>query len=495
MATPVADNYSAASGFVMACGTTNSQAATALTVTDFLNNRVFQRITGGKSITISGTYTGNASVIEARIVDFTSGTAITAWKPVATFPTGGTYSGVINVPQGCWYRVQVRDGVNNAITAQGSNSFGVGIVIAMLGQSNMENRRATPGGYPLGDKRSIYFRDTLVWDRIGNINDSAALNTEQGGAGYGSPTLNGDSNGAGFVYTANLIAQHFNLPVCLVEFAASGASITVWMSGQTHWNNFVTRAGLAGGDFELALWHQGESDANTMSIATYKTNLTTLHTQLKTLTGRNNNTFKLGVIGLGIGSFSGSSEGEFGKIRQAHLEYARENAGAFYSTSAHDTYTTDGVHLGGDSFNKIARRDAKSIIAQMGYGVSAAGPRIGSATRSGSLITINIIHSGGSTLADGGGGTGSSLTGFEVFDNGVLMTILSTQITSNSTIELLLSAVPSGVVTLQYAMMNNPHGLNATTAPTLASIVYDNATYYNSTIGCPLQPLGAITVT
>lgn len=499
MATPVADNYTAANGSPLYCGRANPNAATLVTVNDYLNYRVFQRVGTSKSLTISGTYTGSPAALEWRVVEHTTGSPITSWATLVSSPTGGTFSASATIPQGGWYKMQVRCSTNKNVVGASANKLGVGVVIAMLGQSNMENRRNTGGTgakYPLSDKRAVYFRDTLVWDRIGNVNDSGPVNTESGGAGYGSPANNADSFGDGFTYTANLISQGMNLPVCLVEFANSGQSITTWISGQSHWTNFVTRSGLAGGDFELALWHQGENDAKTMSKSTYKTNLATLHTQLKALTSRTNSNFKLGVIGLGIGSYIGSLEGDFGKIRAAHAEYVQENAGCYYSTSAHDTYTGDGVHLDAPSFNKISRRDAKSALYAIGgVGAPGSGPQATSATRSGAVITVNLTHSGGSNLTDGAGGSGTALTGFEVFDNGVAATINSAVIGSANTLTITLASVPTGPVTIQYAMMNNPHSASATTPPTLSTIVYDNALYYNSTIGCPLQPFAAMPVT
>ncbi len=496
MASPVADNYSAASGFVMACGCSNSQAGTGLTLTNYLDWRVFQRVVGAKAIPVVGTYTGSPSLIEARAVDFTSGAAITAWTPIHSFPTGGNFSGSLTVPQGSWYRLQVRDGVNNSITDAGNTRFGVGKLIAMLGQSNMHLRPTAGNQYPIGDKRLVWFNTSNVFQRVGNINDAIPLNSVIGYPGYTTGyTQQASSSGDGFVIFGNLVAQSLNIPVCYIERAVSGSYISSWMTGGANWNDFVSAVTAAGGDFELAIWHQGENDAGAMSTATMKLRLADLHNQLKTLTGRNNTNFKLGIDGLGIGAYNGSVEGDFGKIRAAHEQFAAETAGVFYSTSAHDTHTSDGVHLHHTGYYKVGKREAKSYLAIMGNGTTASGPKIVSATRSGAVVTLNVVHAGGTTLSDGGDGSGTALTGFEVKVNGTPATISSTAITSNNTITLTLSTTPSGTVTVSYAMMNNPHSANSITAPTLASIVYDNATYYLSTIGCPLRPLAAITVT
>ena len=104
-------------------------------------------------------------------------------------------------------------------------------------------------------------------------------------------------------------------------------------------------------------------------------------------------------------------------------------------------------------------------------------------------MTVNVTQHGGSLLRDGAGGSGSSLLGFRVFDGGSPMTIISTAISGNTVI-LTLSATPSGVVTMDYAMENAPFG--PTTSP--ASVCYDSQTIPRDSLGLPLQPKYLFTV-
>lgn len=491
--------YSVASGLTIYAGRNQFSAGTGVNLSELSADlRVFQRVGTSKQVTVSGTCTGSPSLIQARVIDSVTAAPAMDWTTIATDPADDAFSGALTVPQGGWYKLQVRDGVNTALTDEGANRFGVGIVIGMIGQSNMYNRTSTASKSPLGDKRAVQFNRSSAFARIGNINDAQAANLESDQAGYSTPsiTLQTDSRGDGFVYLANLVSQGLGVPVCLIERGVSGSAIASWMSGQTNWTAFASAVAAAGGDMEAVAWHQGESDANAMSAATMKLRLADLHGQLHTLTGRDSSTFHFGIIGLGIGSFGGSSEGEFGNMRAAHVQYAAENAGAYLSTSAHDTYTSDGVHLQGLSFSKVGRRDAKSLLARLGVGSSGAGPKITSAARASSLVTVAVTHSGGTSLSDGGGGSGAALTGFQFFDAGAAgaeIAVTASSISGNS-ILLTLASEPVGSLTMSYAMMNNPHGASATTAPTLASIVYDNATYHGSAIGCPMQPLAAIAV-
>lgn len=472
-------------------------ATVTVTAAEIADYRIFQRVGTSKTITLSGTYTGSPLLIEARLVNADTGVAMTGWTTVDANPVGGNFSGTFNAKQGSWYKLQFRGvtgtGASTPVTA--ANRFGVGIIGLLIGQSNMVNRRLTGLKNPLGDKRSVEFR-AGVWKRAGNINDAAPANTENSDPNYGAPLIQ-SGRSDGFILLANLLAQAVDLPVCLIEKANSGSSITSWTYGGTNWLAAKAELDAAGGDCEFALWQQGETDANTMSREERLSRLDNLHDQLHAQTGRDATSFKFGIVTIGSGSYGGSSEGEFGAMRAYDIEYATTTPGAYLSTAAHDTQTGDGVHLNGEAYNRIVKRDARSLCHAFGVGVSGAGPFITEATRSGATITVSIGHSGGTNILDGVGGNGAALTGFQVYDNGVLQTISSTAIVGNS-IVLTLSTVPSGLVTMSYGMANNPHNStpsDSKTAVVLASVVYDNVVLHRSANGCPLQPKAAFTVT
>jgi hypothetical protein len=482
-----------------------------LALTDPTNLTVYQRVGTNKSLAVSGSFTGSIAQVQARAVPVGTSLSDTsvAWSNVATDNTAKTYSGNVVVAQGGWYVWQVRDAANAATNAVGVDKFGVGLVIALIGQSNMVNFTTTPSKYPLGDPKAIECVNGVL-RRLGNTNDAYAPNTLYGTGGYGSYT-GGSSNGDGAVFLANLVSEGLNLPVCILNKAVGGSPISGWMTGQNNWTNFVSALNALGGDCEIALWFQGESDASTgMSTATMVSNLGTLHSQLKTQTGRDSTNLHFGIVSLGpvslSSSYSGSSDSKVGAIRAAHVQYGNGTAGAFLATAAHDTNTSDGVHILGEGHSRWGRRASKSVLARFGVGVSGSGPRITSATRSGTVVTLGVTHAGGTALTDGAGGSGAALTGFAFRDAGAGgATINYTTAISGNTIVCTLASVPTGALTVEYAMMNAPHSSDSTistSAPVLASCVYDNATYHDgvsspftqSAVGCPLQPLAAMTV-
>ena len=80
-------------------------------VNDFANYRVFQRDIGGtsKSVTISGTYSNmNWNRVDARVLQHRHQYEVVDWTTIDSTPGGGTFSGILTVPQGGWYNIEIR---------------------------------------------------------------------------------------------------------------------------------------------------------------------------------------------------------------------------------------------------------------------------------------------------------------------------------------------------------------------------------------------------
>lgn len=364
------------------------------------------------------------------------------------------------------------------------------VKIGMIGQSNMANMPITSNDYPLGDIRSTcYTRDGVV-TRIGNYNDNRPAGQKL--SVYGSDRTNGVYVGDGFVWFANAVAAAVDAPVCLIERAVGGSSITTWQAGQTHWNAFAAAVTAAGGDIGAVIWYQGETDAHNMNPVLHRQRLANVHQQCMDLVGRNTSNFHFGIVTLGVGSYGGSVDGEFGAMRALLADYANTTPGAFLAATAHDSFTSDGVHLVGSAFGRVGRRAGKSLAARFGVGTSGAGPRIVGAAWDGSGVVLTVQHTGGTGLMDGAGGNGTALTGFEFKDaGGMPIAHTGSSIASPTAFRFALPSIPA---TVSYAMMNTPHGASSTVVPTFASIPCDNALYFDSTVGCPLQPCAAIAV-
>lgn len=470
-------------------------AGEGLTITDLAaDSQIFQRIGTSKEITVSGTYTGLPSRILARAVPV--GTAVSdvgfAWQTLANYPSGGSYSGLLTVSQGGWYILQVKDSVNSTINASGANKFAVGIVVALIGQSNMVGLATAVDQYPLADQLTRVFKDG-AWVFGGNHDDTLTHPAGSLFSTYGGTYTNGAEKGDGEVFFANYLRESTGVPVGVINKAVGGSAISTWQpSGGANYAAFISALNAAGGDCEAAIWYQGEDNASVgTSAASYKASLVNVLSGLKTQTARSSG-FNFGVVTLGTTASYGA-EGSFGLIRGAQIDFVNENAanGAFYAATACDAGTSDGVHLGGVAQARLGKRYAAGLLKALGattYGM--AGATITGASRFGAIVTVNISHDGGTTLLDGAGGSGASLLGFRVYDDGVLKTISSTAISGN-TVVLTLSATPSGAVAMDYAMANAPF----TTTVLASSIAYDNNTVTGDTLGRPLQPKTLFAVT
>lgn len=130
-----------------ASATTSASAAT-ISVNAFSADRIIydSGIAFGRnvaSVPLSGTGT-DGLVVQARALSVDdAGATSSAWVDVATI-AGGIWSGAMDVPRSAsWYKPEVRIKTNTGVTAQGTNRFGVGHVIAIWGQSEISHMANT----------------------------------------------------------------------------------------------------------------------------------------------------------------------------------------------------------------------------------------------------------------------------------------------------------------------------------------------------------------
>ncbi|WP_170976640.1 sialate O-acetylesterase [Massilia sp. HP4] len=477
---------------------------------------MLQRVGNSKVVEFSGGY-GNVTPaqIEARVVDYTTGAQVTPWTALSNPSIGnGLWSGQLNTPQGGWYRIQVRDSARPAGVVSGATRWGVGIIVLMCGQSNMFNLSVSGTyGYPTGHPLVVEPASgagvgpgspPYTYRRVGLTNDNWPPNTMNKSQQAG---LSNGKTMPGHVHLGNLLAMSFNVPVLLLNKAKSGSKIdAVWMTGQSGWNDVELAVAAVGSDFELVYWLQGESNSG-MARAVMVGHLNTLYSQLKTLSGRNSDTLKMGIISLGpvslSSSYSGASDTKFGEIRAAHVEFASNTPGAFFAAATHDSMASDGVHMGAMYQARTGAKAAMSYIALKGRGPSGAGPRVTGGARTGVDIDLDVQQAGGTALADGAGGNGTALRGFRVFDAtdttlASPLQIASTMILGPDKIRLRLAVAPAGSVLVDYGMTNTPHSpdpISAAITSLSESAVYDNVAVVNSPVGCLLQPFAAIHIT
>lgn len=480
--------YSVASGLTIHAGRVNAVAGTGVAVNNFTADRIFQRAAGSnaKTVTITGAYTGSPTLIEARVVNFVTGDQITPWATLATSPTGGTFSGSHSVPVGPhkrWYRLQVRDGVNTALTAAGTTKFAVGLGVLDIGQSNRVHLSDTNVSYPLASQGVRRFLSS-AYGFVGNHDDTNTFPENTVSATYGATyTAGGALRGDGAVFYANYLAIALDMPVCLLDYAVGGTAISRWQPvGGDLYATAMAAVAAFGGDVELVNWYQGEDNANlATSSASYQASLLNILNGVKAQTGRSSSQLGFGVVTLGT-TLSYGAEGTFGVIRSAQVDFVAANAGSYLLGVAMDQPLGDAsVHLSAAGQGVMGKRYAKASAAHLG-GTDKPGPRIASATHSGAVVTFTITGGTGA-LVDGGGGAGAALLGFRIYNDGVAGTISSTAIVGSNVV-ITMSAALTGTVTADFGMANAPF----TMTPAAASVLYDSDTVPGHTLGLPLQP-------
>lgn len=442
-----------------------------MTVNDITAGTIYQRTknTQAKTVTISGTYSSLPTTVEVQLYLEDSATVAQSWTALTgTTIGGGNWSGSLSVPQGGMYNLQARGkdagGTVLETSIRYGHPFGVGILVALLGQSNMSNM-------------FLQSNDTLTPD--------AAVRMHYGGAWT---TVKGD----GAITLANKLRAGANLPFGLLAYAVGATTIANWIdtSGGSVYSTFLAALTATGGDCEYVLFQQGEQDAvNLTPKATYKAGLSTLYANLQAATGRNTSELTFACVVLGNIDHVSSTDASTQAIRQSHLEFIAATAGVIFGGSAVDMVQSDGFHWSIPYRVRMGKRYAQAILADLGavsYG--ARGPYIYCASRIGSQITVSVAHeSGGTSLKELDGSTdGGSLTGFALTDGSGSLAISSTAFSGN-TILLNLGRAVVGGVTLTYQYGEKPDITNP---------VYDNTSPQGDTVGLPLRPtIGDVTVT
>jgi len=404
------------------------------TVTDIADKRVFQRIAGASSITISGTYVGTATGIQARIVQAGTSTEVVTWTTIAASPSGGVFSGSLSVPQGGWYNVQVRDTSNPTAVSSGTHQFGVGDIFVVAGQSNGE-KMFTVGAVTPASTTAKY---SGTW---------------------------GANVGAGACTLANALTSALGIPIGMISTAVSGAGLcTSTASPYGSWDNpatapYTTWANLVtgvGGKIAGVLWLQGEWDAGTnVAKATYKSALSDLITRMRTYTSQPTLPFYI----LPLTRYTVATYVGWDNVQDAFIESFSSDV-----IKACDTWevsSDDGLHYNEAGQIVIANRTALAIRKFYGQSVESLGPYLVSASLSGSIVDAVFAHVSGSDLSPASG-----ITGLTFVSNGTPVVPVSVAKVNATTVRATFSNPLDAPVYVAVAVGTNPNA----TAPLVDSV-------------------------
>ena len=325
-----------------------------ITITNFVSLRIFQRDIGGTStsVPISGTYSGSPTSIEARIVQYNTSTEIVTWTTIVASPSGNTFSGSLTVPQGTgniYYTAQVRYGNNHSVVSNGSNPWGVGILVGIIGQSN----------------------STQGWST-----GSLGGGTDSGSSTYGVKTTNGTSwsgisNANAAVAFADTLGTYYNVPIGLIMKGVGGSSISTdtncasfgyWLNtNSTWWPAYQTAVNNFGGIVEGTMWSQGEAEGSYCPTSIYGTYLASLFAQIRSGT----NSPKIVVSGLN----GCSSDSQWLLVRSAQdATCTSDRYAAYVGMSDLGITSSNPPHYSAADNITVGTRLANAMITAINYG-------------------------------------------------------------------------------------------------------------------------------
>jgi hypothetical protein len=206
--------------------------------TEVAEKRVFQRSTNTASVPLSGTWSGGTVGIEGRVLNADTLAEVSAWSTIVASPTGGSWSGSLTIPQGGWYKIEVRRTGNAASVKQSVNRLGVGDVWVFAGQSQQAFMSTLVGSPPTPDAFTVYRVSDGTWRLPGSFSGTG---------------------GNGGIRFLNLMRTYTGVPQAMANVSVTDTKISDWEL--TDPAMVTARSTLSAlGTVRGVLWHQGGSD-------------------------------------------------------------------------------------------------------------------------------------------------------------------------------------------------------------------------------------------
>lgn len=399
-------------------------------LTDLTERRVVQRQGSVAAVALAGTYTGSPTAIEARVVLHGTSTVAVDWATVDAAPAGGTWAGTITVPQGGWYNAQVRFANSTGITANGSHRWGVGVLVGLIGQSNISHWWS-----------GAYAGSTLT------PSDRASRHTHLSGwQALSAGTADGTTE------FANALIASLNVPVGLLLYAISGAALAqaaeqsagYWLDlgGSAPYTLFLDGVTAAGGNLEAVVWGQGERDARAnRTEAQYLADLGTFFTRMRSDIGAD---LSILFSMLGSGSDAGDTDAKFQGVRNAQETFCRADPDSHVACTTIDLAMQDDIHY--DDYILHADRVAQAFLTLAGERGYGRGPETVSYTINANVVDVRLRNRGTAGVTP----SLSSFTGWSVLDGATPVTVSGAVAVDHRTIRLTLASTPGGAVTVRH---------------------------------------------
>ncbi len=432
----------------------------AIRVNPFQQRQVFQRRGLAGDISVSGTYRNSTGAIEARVTAFDREAVVMPWTVIDPSPDNGVFLGTLKgVPQGGWYRLAVRLRDHPEVVVRGEEPWGVGILVACLGQSNMAE-----------------------WFHTGDDIAAHPLMSIHRGSRWIIPETVG--NGAA-AFARALIAELY-VPVGLLDYAVNGSGLhpeADWGTG--HWadrspdgiyRRFVEAADAAGGTLEYVIWMQGEADAarKTISGRQYGQALKDfIEGQLRRDIVNGSPKAHLPVLVVGLAKRPVGEDEPHQQIRNALASAARDLEDVYMAATSLDLKPHGHQHLAPAAYAALGRRVAQTVLYLLGRSDYFRGPVVDRIERvDGTTIDVLLHHHGGDDFSPH-----ENITGFRILEDGSPVEIQQVFRRDNRSIRIQLGRPSQGELHLTYLYGARPDTSGA---------VHDN-----SELRLPLEPFEA----
>ncbi len=369
----------------------------SIAVTDFEDGRIFQRNGRSADIVVSGIYTGKPGAIEARVVRDRTYDEVVTWTVIDASPRNGIYVGVIpDVPQGGWYNIQARSTENRDALTGGTHKWGVGILVACLGQSNMKE-----------------------WFYTGTDLRSHSLLRKFNGNDWSK--LGGQGNGA--IAFGNRIIERLGIPVGFLDFSVNGSGLgkeADWGTGYWEdtargsiYSHFVAGVSKAGGAVEFVVSIQGEADAarGTVTEEEYRTSLEGfISKQVRVDIENGSHREHLPFLVVAMVKRPGGKDDPHQAVRNAQYRVAETVPDCYLAATTLDLKNQGRQHLSSRAYIKMGHRVAQTVLFVLGEETYHRGPAIAGAKQiDARTIEVRIEHRGGTDFTPI-----SEMTGWEV---------------------------------------------------------------------------------
>jgi len=405
----------------------------SLALTEFEEGCVFQRRCRSADIVVSGTYTGMTHAIEATVVREDTFEEIVPWTVIDDSPQNGIFLGVLpDIPQGGWYNIQVRDSRDHTVTSNGSHKWGVGILVACIGQSNMKE-----------------------WFYTGTALKPHPLLRKHTAKGWAYPGTRGNAA----IAFGNMVIERLGVPVGLLDYSKNGSGLRKeadWGTGYWEdtapgsiYNDFVTGVSKAGGAVEFVVWIQGEADAarGTVTEDEYRNSLESfVKNQVRGDVENGSECELLPFLIVMMIKRPGGRDIPHQAIRNAQKDVAENIAECYLAATTLDLENHGKQHLTARAYVTLGRRVAQTVLYILGEETYHRGPEVAEVRRMNDrAIDIEIKHRGGTDFTPL-----SEITGWEVLANGVPVPITEVYRHDPQTIRIVLEPPFVGRVKIRY---------------------------------------------